>query len=405
MMAKEPHTGGTLMLEWLIVGGGIHGTYMANVLVQETHIPLDQIRIIDPFEKPLHRWRQNTVNCGMEYLRSPSVHNLDIPILSLYHFAKTWKGDTDPAFVPKYFRPALTLFNDHCDEVIRQNKLDTLRITARVTAIRQEKENLAVVTAGETFTARHVILCIGNSDQPSLPSWAADMQEKNARIHHVFDPAFHRADLPDAEHTLVLGGGITAAQLALCLSRQLQGRVSLCSRHGIRHHELDFDPCWVGPKCLNGFEKTPYAQRRSMIGHARNRGSIPTDVRDELNKARARGRLTFIQANIIKAWQHGDRIVLTGRDKTLEVDQVILATGFDEYRPGGILVDQLVRDLALPTEICGYPILEKGILWGKNIFVTGPLAELGLGPCARNIIGVRRAGRELLKHFRETHTE
>jgi len=393
------------MLQWLIIGGGIHGTYMANLLLQKAHVPLDQIRIIDPFDTPLHRWRQNTANCGMTYLRSPSVHNLDIPILSLYHFAKTWSGDTDPAFIPNYFRPALSLFNDHCDDLIRKNSLDSIRTQGKVSSIRKEHDGLHAVTAEGTFKARNIILCIGNSDQPCWPSWATGLQNKQARIHHVFDQAFHRADLSDAGHTMVMGGGITAAQLALALSRQLQGKVSLCSRHGLRHHDLDFDPCWVGPKCLRGFAKTPYPDRQEMIKQARHRGSVPREVMDELNKALAKGKVTFTQAHITKAWQNGERIVLTGRDKTLEVDQVVLATGFEEYRPGGTLVDQLIHDLKLPTESCGYPVLEQGVLWGKHIFVTGPLAELGLGPCARNIIGVRRAGKELLSYLEITKQE
>ena len=391
------------MLDWLIIGGGIHGTYMANVLIQGAHIPLDQIRIIDPFDTLLHRWRQNTANCGMTYLRSPSVHNLDMPILSLYHFAKTWSGGTDPAFIPNYFRPALSLFNDHCAAVIQKNSLDTIRIQGTVSSIREEQDGLHAVTAQETYKARHIILCLGNSDQPCWPSWAAGLREKKARIHHIFDQTFNRADLPDAGHTIVMGGGITAAQVALALSRQLQGKISLCSRHGLRHHDLDFDACWVGPKCLRGFAKTPYPARRDMIKQARHRGSIPQDVMDELNKKMAKGKINFVQAHITKAWQHGERIVLTGRDKTLEVDQVVLATGFDEDRPGGAFVDQLVQTLELPTETCGYPILQQGILWAKNIFVTGPLAELGLGPCARNIIGVRRAGKELLTYLND-HT-
>jgi hypothetical protein len=68
-------------------------------------------------------------------------------------------------------------------------------------------------------------------------------------------------------------------------------------------------------------------------------------------------------------------------------------------------VSNLIRDHHLPTAACGYPILRQNILWDKNIFVTGPLADLGLGPCARNIIGARRAGKELLAYLAATQTE
>jgi hypothetical protein len=393
------------MLDWLIIGGGIHGTYMANVLVQEAGVDHQQIRIVDPCERPLQRWRQNAANCGMQYLRSPSVHNLDIPILSLYHFSKTWKGKADPMFIPKYYRPALALFNDHCDHVIRTNRLDTIRITGRATSITPLKDHIRVATTAGELDTRHLLLCLGNSDEPCWPTWAMNLVDKTSLVHHVFDPHFQRTALPQVEHTMVVGGGITAVQLALALSRQMSGKVTLCSRHAIRPHDLDFDPCWVGPKCLKGFTQTPYSRRREMIRKARHRGSVPQEIRTELNKEVAKGRLGFIQARIAKSWIHDDSIVLTGRDKTLTCDQLILATGFEESRPGGDLVSNLIRDHHLPTAACGYPILRQNILWDKNIFVTGPLADLGLGPCARNIIGARRAGKELLAYLAATQTE
>lgn len=36
------------MREWLIVGGGIHGTYPANVLTQQAHLTVEQVGIRDP---------------------------------------------------------------------------------------------------------------------------------------------------------------------------------------------------------------------------------------------------------------------------------------------------------------------------------------------------------------------
>ena len=45
--------------------------------------------------------------------------------------------------------------------------------------------------------------------------------------------------------------------------------------------------------------------------------------------------------------------------------------------------------------ICGYPVVGEDLRWQERIFVTGPLAELQIGPCARNIIGARNVGRRL----------
>ena len=65
-------------------------------------------------------------------------------------------------------------------------------------------------------------------------------------------------------------------------------------------------------------------------------------------------------------------------------------------RPGGQFVDRLIEDFKLPCNPCGYPIIGENLQWGENIYVTGPLAELQIGPCARNIVGARNAGRNVL---------
>lgn len=40
--------------------------------------------------------------------------------------------------------------------------------------------------------------------------------------------------------------------------------------------------------------------------------------------------------------------------------------------------------------------MDDDLPWGPNIFVTGPPAEFQIGPCARNFVGLRNAGRMLL---------
>jgi hypothetical protein len=71
----------------------------------------------------------------------------------------------------------------------------------------------------------------------------------------------------------------------------------------------------------------------------------------------------------------------------------VLCTGFAPTRPGGALVDGLVADLGLRCAGCGYPIADATLQWRPGLFVMGPLAELELGPTARNITGAR-AGAE-----------
>jgi hypothetical protein len=70
---------------------------------------------------------------------------------------------------------------------------------------------------------------------------------------------------------------------------------------------------------------------------------------------------------------------------------VVRATGFLLHRPGGPLVDAAIERDGLPCARCGYPIVSPRLEWAPGLFARGPLAELELGPGARNIAGARAA--------------
>jgi hypothetical protein len=81
----------------------------------------------------------------------------------------------------------------------------------------------------------------------------------------------------------------------------------------------------------------------------------------------------------------------------LESDFVSLATGFMHCPPGGEFVRRTIEDLELPCAPCGFPKIDEYLRWADGLFVTGPLAELVVGPASRNIIGARFAAERILK--------
>jgi len=84
-------------------------------------------------------------------------------------------------------------------------------------------------------------------------------------------------------------------------------------------------------------------------------------------------------------------------DVVVEAERVLLATGFSARRPGGTMVDDLVASASLPCARCGYPIVDAALRWHPRAYVSGPLAELELGPAARNIAGARRAANRIVQ--------
>ena len=90
------------------------------------------------------------------------------------------------------------------------------------------------------------------------------------------------------------------------------------------------------------------------------------------------------------------QICLTDGSKE-EFDYLCLATGFAQAPPGAELLHQLVDKVSVSTAPCGYPIADKYLQIAENIFVSGALAELELGPASRNIVGARLAAERIVR--------
>ncbi len=385
------------MLEWLIVGGGVHGTHLSLHLTQSLGIPRDKVRVLDPHEQALARWNECTENTGMAFLRSPYVHQIDLHAYSLMKFSKTREGRRCKRFVDPYFRPGTALFRAHVEHVVRTNKLHDLRIKGTANGLSQCTGGIRIETEHGSLESRKVLLAISASDMPKWPAWGKALKAVEAPVDHVFDPTFSRANVPNFSNAVVIGGGITAAQLALSLSERPSGTVTLLTPHAPRIVQFDSDPGWIGPKYLDGYHReTNMDKRRAMIAAARNKGTMPPDVHGPLRRAVASGKVRMKVGFAEEASLVDDLISLHLADgETLTADRVILATGFEAKRPGGEWLDKAISELGLSCASCGYPIVDAGLKWHPGIYVTGPLAELSLGPVARNIVGARLASERL----------
>tara|TARA_Y100000589_G_scaffold175344_1_gene166429 strand:- start:157 stop:1368 length:1212 start_codon:yes stop_codon:yes gene_type:complete len=387
-----------LNLDWLIVGGGIHGVHIASSLLGELGIARDKLRIVDPGPRLLDRWKTCTATTGMTHLRSPSVHHLDLDPWSLQHFAGRAKRRKRGLLVGKYQRPALSLFNSHCDKVIDHFGLDELHIQERAENSKVDCDSVTVELAGGgEIKTRNLVLAIGASDQPYWPEWAPRNQKT---VAHVFEKGFDGWPT-EPETVAVVGGGISSAQVGLRLFNEGH-QVHLISRHAIREHMFDSDPGWLGPRLMRDFQQElDFDRRRKLISDARNRGSMTPKVRLALGRAMTNEQLRWHEDAVEALDIESEALTLRLKSEgPLEVDRVLLATGFCSKRPGGSLVDGLIQSASLPCAGCGYPVVDTGLRWHSNVYVSGPLAELELGPVSRNIAGARRAAARLVEAVR-----
>ena len=390
-------------LDWLIVGGGVHGVHIATRLITDADVPVDAIRIVDPGPRLLERWHDCTATTGMSHLRSPSVHHLDVDPLALQRFAGKRKDRNNGAFAAPFERPSLDLFNSHCETLTRRLGLEEIHIRSKAVTCQPEADRVSVqLTDGSRLDTRHVVLALGMSDQPAWPAWAP---HPHPRVHHVFDPGFD--GWPDPTETvLVVGGGISAGHV----SRRLIAdghQVHLVSRHPLREHQFDSDPGWLGPKYTTDFHREcDPDRRRRIITQARHRGSMPTDMARSIRRAIARGRVVWHEGEVADVVDRGERLAVRLGDETpIECDRILLATGFESRRPGGDLVDDLIASASLPCARCGYPIVDETLRWHPRVYVSGPLAELEIGPVSRNIAGARRAGDRIVAAVRSERTD
>ncbi len=382
------------MLDWLIIGGGVIGTALSNYMVNAYGVPADKLRVLDPHAEPLARWNHFTANTGMQYLRSPQVHHLATEHLSLQHYM-----DAHPelgGFIRPFRRPAYRVFQAHTAATIERAKLADLRVQGSAEFIMTTKGGLRVETSNGVIKAKRVLLAIGRTAL-NLPVWARDLQAAGAPVQHVFSWGFRLNATPTDGHTVVVGGGITAGQVALALSGRAPGRVTLLMRHPVAEADFDSSPCWVGPSCRKVFvNATSLTSKRNLIAQARNRGTMSQDVVKRLRAAITDGTLHRVQGDVVSVAAADDGVVLRlAAGEAVRASRVLLATGFDGARPGGAWLDEVIGWFDLPLAPCGYPVVDGALHWGQGIYVSGPLAELEVGPPAGNIVGARMAAERI----------
>lgn len=550
--------------KWLIVGGGIHGVGIAARLVGEGKIDLhggsinnnlhkEQLLVVDEHPALLYSWKARTRATGMAFLRSSVGFHLDVPAQGLKEFAGEYKyhakGGTN-APVPKtrkkkpskkdlrkakhnrnkqsnpggifvesdYQRPALELFNDHCDLVVNKYGLDDCFFRGRVESIRcctshsnsnesslNKNGNKAaparvVIRTGSdapattTVTADNIVLAVGNDD-PLFPEWATDLVSESSNTNHKISHILQISDVSESSGTniggnngdsndetgrprvvAIVGGGISAVHKALHLTSvdninnkkstnkgNGNGKqssddvvVHIVSRHHVREQQFDTHQDWMmtdelakrslekGGKGLTE-RQTNFrtldapAERREVIKRERIPGTVPTYMtraKGGLEEAMANGKIHWHVAGVVDANANGhahvdidanageNKIGYTKTDGRYQLnltngngiiaDEIILATGLGKRPPGHGIIHPLAEQAGLPLSPCGYPLVDPSLQWkqkhhgdddgiaapyllptSSKIYVSGGLAELELGPSARNIAGARMAAERI----------
>ncbi|MFC0522944.1 FAD-dependent oxidoreductase [Pontibacillus salicampi] len=388
------------MYKLIVIGGGVQGATIATWLLHFHRIKEEDLLVIDPYEYPLHKWTATTRKIGMTYLRSPSVHHLAPEPYSLKKYAK--EKDYSQAFRGHYKRPQLNMFNNHCYDLFQTVSLQNCWKQGWVSALQFHDARWQVkLSSNEWIEAENVVIAIGVNHQPSIPAWAESVREAVPQsVTHVFDENAPNAGM-DSDAAVVVGGGLSAAHMAATLAHKATEPVTMIKRHPFRIEDFDSDPGWLGPKYLESYHKeSSYKKRRQWIQHARHRGSVTKSMYAELRLLEQKNKLNIITDDVETAHHQNGNIFLNMKNTgEMIADHLFLATGAKAGLPGEGWLSTLIKEHELPCAPCGFPIVDQQLKWSKGLYVSGALAELEIGPVARNIAGARKAAERICKAF------
>ena len=400
----------------IIIGGGIQGTTLSNILTRFGAIDRKSVVVIDDRNVPMEEWFAVTDRVGMNYLRSPSSHNLEAPLQSLAGFASLRGRGDEEEFTGPYLRPSLRLFNEHAISTIENRGLAELRIPGRVHSVEIERNGIVAIAGDGSHRAERLLLAVGSEGYCRIPDWAKTLP----LVRHIFDPEFDIESFLSSSSPIIVGGGLSAVQLAL---RHKHSPVRIISPHPFRVAQFDSDPCFIGPDCLAEYVKIEGSEKRGRtIEAARHPGSIPPDIALLLEAAIARQEVEYYVGRIVSVHRERGKFLLevqngkltsnngkgeamaegnaniTPRTHTEEfwADTISLATGYCSIPNKDGLVSRIAQKYSLPVDRFGRPVSDESLRWSDRIFVTGRAGELTLGPAAPNIIGAHLAARRLV---------
>jgi hypothetical protein len=110
------------------------------------------------------------------------------------------------------------------------------------------------------------------------------------------------------------------------------------------------------------------------------------------------GKLHIVDGKVESAAVSNGQVLLydEGGNFIHKAGTILLATGFQPGLPGKEWLTPMIEKYELHCAECGYPIVSQSLRWGPNLYVTGALAELEIGPIARNISGARQAAERIV---------
>ncbi|QDS73656.1 hypothetical protein FKW77_002506 [Venturia effusa] len=323
-----------------------------------------------------------------------------------------------------YFTPSTKLFRDQCQSVINRYGLEDTEIREETLqdidydyddVVSPTEKIFRVKTDRGSHLAKTVVMAVGPANEPSIPMApkAVNLIPGQGQCH-----AMMIKQIPDPDvklkmkqgrsiSILVIGGGLTAAQIVeRCLIKGIN-KVYLLMRSELKVKPIDVSLDWVG-KFKNHEHATFWSadsdeERFQMILHARMGGSLTPIYHKKLKGHIANGKLSMHTHTKIASqeWDPDQKTWTVTTSPPIEglpeFDYIYHSTGIQTSISTLPYLQTILEKY--PIHDCsGLPCLTEDLMWNEDVplFFTGKTAGLRLGPAAANLAGARSGAERIV---------
>jgi len=346
----------------------------------------------------------------------------------------------DPNFKGPYQVPSTAIFNEFHDLLSSAYGIGNAVTKGTVLSIapRQldgdDEAMFEVVMQTPTNDRRivktkRVVCALGPMFRPLEMPWMSDLPPMATRriLHsHQICPFINHLEEQKKScnigKVLIVGGGITSAQLSLLASKSKWCKgVIFIQRSSMKPRHFDIKNEWMGPKRGKMLEEfwacSDMNERAKQLKEARGGGTIPPEIIEELLSSQGPKLEVKTEVEIEEVEWNNDhfRVSLTDRSE-YKPAMIWLSTGAQNNIDHYSVLSKL-REVLPVNVVNGLPVLDNDLSWKspedeisdeprwkqtarKRLNCCGALSGLQCGPDSLNLIGARQGAVRVAQSIR-----
>jgi hypothetical protein len=286
-----------------------------------------------------------------------------------------------------------------------------------------DEKLFTVITNSTRRYAKTVVLAVGPGNAPKIPEIPSMPTSRplpqachSMQIERYPDPVLQsKIDAGRATSVLIVGGGLTSAQLADLAVRHGVTKTWLIMRGPLRIKHFDVSLEWMGKWKVAEQSRFWLAdsdeERMAIVKEAREGGSLTGVYHKKIKEHRKQGRLEWreetrlVDARFEGTEGSGSWIVQTEPpiENLPAFDHICFATGIQTDFSTLPYLQTMISKYPVKS-VGGFPCVTESLMWRDDVpmFLAGRLGMTQLGPAAPNIGGARLGAERIAWAIQDT---